>query len=131
MHSKRRQGRDYTPLFKFLLSKVGEDWDVVHAEAVSRLEDPEPIFYMVALKQADGRRFFRSGESRYYSGLYVDDDGRLARVAPELTVEDMEPYCACCIHTFNGQPFVRRYTGPGGLPERDDESDAGSADAGR
>ena len=25
---------DYTPLFRFLLSRVGQDWAAVHAEAV-------------------------------------------------------------------------------------------------
>lgn len=112
MHSKRRQGRDYTPLYKFLLSKVGEDWDAVHAEAVSRLDDPEPIFYMVALKEADRRPVMRSGESTYYNGLYVDAAGRLAVVDPGIDHTTFEPYCACCTHTFNGKPLVKDYTGP-------------------
>ncbi len=31
MHGKQQRELDYTPLFKFLLSKVGEDWDAVHS----------------------------------------------------------------------------------------------------
>ena len=116
MHSTRRQGRDYTPLYRFLLSKVGEDWDAVHAEAVSRLEDPAPIFHMVALKPADRRPVMRSGESSYYSGLYVDDTGRLAVVDPGIDHTTFEPSCGCCTHTFNGKPVVKPYTGPGSPP---------------
>jgi hypothetical protein len=33
-----QRGLDYTPLFRFLLSRVGDDWDEVHSEAVSRLD---------------------------------------------------------------------------------------------
>ncbi len=39
-----RRGLDYTPLFKFLLSKVGHEWDSVFSEAVSRLDKTEPIY---------------------------------------------------------------------------------------
>ena len=38
------RGLDYTPLFKFLLSKVGQDWDEVFSEAKSRVNKSEPIF---------------------------------------------------------------------------------------
>lgn len=38
------RGLDYTPLFRFLLSKVGSDWDSVFSEAKSRLDKTEPIF---------------------------------------------------------------------------------------
>lgn len=38
------RGLDYTPLFKFLLSKVGENWYDVFNEAKSRLNKTEPIF---------------------------------------------------------------------------------------
>lgn len=38
----RKSGRlgafDDTPLFRFLLSRVSQDWPAVHAEAVSRLD---------------------------------------------------------------------------------------------
>ena len=34
---KTQGGYDYTPLFRFLLSKVGQNWDNVFSEAVSRL----------------------------------------------------------------------------------------------
>lgn len=32
MHQGVQNGLDYTPLFRFLLSKVGENWNDVHSE---------------------------------------------------------------------------------------------------
>ncbi|MDX7538742.1 hypothetical protein [Serratia marcescens] len=40
MHGRIQHGMDYTPLFQFLLSKVGQPWNEVHSEAVSRLDKP-------------------------------------------------------------------------------------------
>lgn len=37
------RGLDYTPLFRFLLSKVGKSWVDVHSEAVSRLDKNHQI----------------------------------------------------------------------------------------
>jgi hypothetical protein len=109
MHAGARRGRDYTPLFRFLISRVGQDWASVHSEAVSRLDDAEPIFWLVARSDADRKSVVLCGESSYYSGLCVDESNRLALVDPTLTVEQMEPACSCCTHTFNGVPFTRPY----------------------
>ncbi|MFN6952320.1 MAG: hypothetical protein ACK4NE_06980 [Albidovulum sp.] len=109
MPKGKQRGLDYTPLFRFLLSKVGQDWDAVHSEAVSRLDKPDPIFWLVARTEDDRKPFIVTGESTYFSGLYVDDGNRLALVAPGLRNEDMRPGCACCTYTFNGAPFVRKY----------------------
>ncbi len=108
MSQGKHRGLDYTPLFRFLLSRVGRDWDAVHSEAVSRLDREEPIFWMVARTEGDRKPYVLMGESSYYSGLYVDDDNRLAKVDPDLRIEDMKPGCSCCTHTFNGVPFVRK-----------------------
>lgn len=112
MRGGQRHGLDYTPLFRFLLSRVGEDWDTVFAEAVARLDRHEPVFWIVARSEAERKPFVRIGESSYYSGLFVDQDNRLRLVDPDLRVEHMEPGCACCTHTFNGLPFTRRYSPP-------------------
>lgn len=104
-----RRGLDYTPLFRFLLSRVGDDWDKVHSEAVSRLDEQQPIFRLVALRKEDGKDVVQVGESTYFSGLYVDEDNRLRIVAPEIGPEDLEPVCPCCTHTLNGHPFLRPY----------------------
>jgi hypothetical protein len=111
MRGKVQRGLDYTPLFQFLLSKVGEDWDNIHSEAVARLDKEEPIYWMVARNEAEQRPYVRIGESTYYSGLYVDENNKLALVDPNMRVESMEPLCACCTHTFNGAPFVRKFAG--------------------
>ena len=105
MHGKARRGRDYTPLFKFLISKVGKPWDEVFAEAKSRLDTTEPVFWLVARSEAEQRDFVRIGESSYFSGMYVDAERRLQLVNPTLKPDDMTPTCACCTHTLNGVRF--------------------------
>lgn len=57
MHGRIQHGMDYTPLFQFLLSKVGQPWNEVHSEAVSRLDKPAPIFYLVALHRKNWRSY--------------------------------------------------------------------------
>ena len=109
MHAKVHRGRDYTPLFKFLLAHVGKPWNEVHSEAVTRLDRPEPIFWLVALTERDRREFVRVGESSYYSGLYVDDSGFLQRVNPKLEPSSLAPNCKCCTHTFNGIRFTQPF----------------------
>jgi len=111
MHGKAHRGRDYTPLFKFLLSKVGQPWNQVHSEAVSRLDREEPIFWLVALQESERRDYVRVSESSYYSGLYVDSQGLLQRVNPSLDSSSLEPMCKCCTHTFNGVRFTRPFRG--------------------
>ena len=105
MFGKKERGLDYTPLFKFLLSKIGTNWDEVFSEAKSRLNKTEPIFWMVALNKNEMADYVRLGESSYYSGLYVDENGILQISNPDLKAVDMKPFCDCCTHTFNGKLF--------------------------
>ena len=105
MHGRLKHGRDYTPLFRFLLSKVGEPWDRVFAEAKSRLDTTEPIFWLVARCEEQRKEFVRVGESSYFSGLFVDGEGTLQLVNSNLRAKDMEPFCTCCTHTLNGVRF--------------------------
>ncbi|HEV7307625.1 hypothetical protein [Ensifer sp.] len=109
MHSHHRHGLDYTPLFRFLLSRVGKDWDEVYSEAIARIDRSEPIFWLVARSEEERQAYVRVGESSYYSGLYVDENKRLALVDPTLTANDMKPTCGCCTHTFNGERFTQPY----------------------
>ena len=67
MHGKKQRGLDYTPLFRFLLSKVGQPWDDVSSEAVARLDKPEPIFWLVALHEHERRDVVLVGESTHFS----------------------------------------------------------------
>lgn len=105
MHGIKHHGYDYTPLFRFLLSRVGGHWDEIFSEAVSRLDRPEPVFWMVAIHEDDREDIVRLGESAYFNGLYVDEQKQLQIVNPQLSVEEMKPHCRCCTHTFNGVPF--------------------------
>ncbi|WP_202621792.1 hypothetical protein [Pontibacter russatus] len=57
MHGKKERGLDYAPLFRFLLSKVGKDWEDVVNEAKSRLDELEPIYWVVALNEEDRKDF--------------------------------------------------------------------------
>lgn len=112
MHGNRRRGLDYTPLFRFLISKVGSEWNSVYSEAVARLDRPDPIFFLVARSEFDRREIVRIDESSYYSGLYVDDAGTLRIVNPDLRPDDLTPNCSCCTHTFNGVRFGSQASGP-------------------
>ena len=73
------------------------------------MQTEEPLFWMVARNDAEKHDRVRVGESAYFSGLYIDDDNRLALVDPDLRIEDMVPSCRCCTHTFNGKPFIKKY----------------------
>jgi len=69
---RSRVGYDYTPLFRFLLSKVGCSWDEVYSAALARLDKREPIFWLVDLH--DPREgVVCVGESSYFSRLTVVD----------------------------------------------------------
>lgn len=105
MHGKHQRGLDYTPLFKFLLSKVGENWNTVFSEVISRLDRKEPIFWLVARNEIEKRDFVCFSEATYFSGLYIDNFGILQIVNPNLGPEHMIPQCTCCTHTFNGIRF--------------------------
>jgi len=105
MRSKQRRGLDYTPLYRFLLSKVGADWGEVYQEASSRVDDVERLYDIVARQEDDRKDYVATGESSYFSGLYVDEDNILQLTNPSLTAKDMVPSCSCCTHTLNGKVF--------------------------
>ncbi|MES2432790.1 MAG: hypothetical protein V4586_03070 [Pseudomonadota bacterium] len=102
MHPGHRHGLDYTPLYRFLLSRLGRDWDEVCSEALPRIADRDALYHMVARNPDEERDFVRLGENSYWSGLRVNAANLLEKVAPNLTAEAIEPGCTCCTHTFNG-----------------------------
>ena len=79
---KKNNGVDCTPLYNFLLSSVGENWDKVHKEAISKLDGhTEEIFYMVKLHPEVKQlvrvlSYMRCGNA-FYSTLIVDENGLL------------------------------------------------------
>jgi hypothetical protein len=105
MHSGNRNGRDYTPLFRFLLSKVGENWDGIYSEAIARLDRADPIFWIVARSELERKAIVVIGENSLYSGLYVDNDNLLRIVDPSAQPENIGGVWYGTT-TFNGQPFT-------------------------
>lgn len=105
MFGKKERGLDYTPLYKFLLSKVGSNWNEIFSEAKARLDKVEPIYRIVALRADVKEDFVRIGESSYFSGLYIDDNNILQLSNSDLKAKNMRPFCTCCTHTFNGKLF--------------------------
>jgi len=110
-HNAPSNGFDYTPLYKFLLSKVGQSWSDVFKEAKARLNSVIPIYYIVSRDKdvTNITPYVRVGESSYYSTLYVDDKGVLRVVDPNINETTLKPSCDCCTHTFNGKRFTKKY----------------------
>ena len=109
MRQGLRHGLDYTPLYRFLISRVGQSWSAVHSEGTARLDQEEPIWHLVARSAETAQTRVRAGESSYYSGLFVDGAGVLQMTDPSLDAANMRPFCACCTHTFNGKRFGLPY----------------------
>lgn len=104
-----QRGLDYTPLYRFLLSKVGQDWNEIHSEAVKRLDREEPIFFIVARNEDEKKDIVRCDESTYYSGLYIDENNKLQIVDTNIKNEDFIPSCWCCTKTFNGKVLIKKH----------------------
>lgn len=104
-------GWDYTPLFKYLLSKVGQPWNEIYKDIKPRVNSVVPIYWMVnRYKNKDELLgYIRVGESTYYSSLYVDEKGLLQYVDKTIDHTTLEPSCNCCTHTFNGKRFTKKY----------------------
>jgi hypothetical protein len=107
MHKKVNRGLDYTPLFKFLLSKVGKNFDEVFKEAKSRLDKEEPIFYMVE-KGEPKNEIFCGNENDYYNSLYIDEEGILRKVNENYSQQKSLIRCRCCTFTFNGKVIAKK-----------------------
>ncbi len=106
MKGKVMRGYDYTPLFRFLLNKVGCLWNDVFSEAIKRLDKPEPIYWMVSLDHTEKREYVRIGDSSYYSQLYIDEKGYLQKVNSSFEKGNIPIYCFCCTYTFNGELII-------------------------
>lgn len=109
MRQGAQRGLDYTPLFRFLLSRVGQPFDAVYSEAKARLDRDEPIFWLVARNASEEKRFVCVSENAHYNGLKIDSAGLLQCVDPSVENHELWPSCPCCTHTFNGVPFINSY----------------------
>src|SRR5574343_796211 len=112
MKRKYKDGYDYTPLYRFLHSRVGRDWDEVYSEAISKLPErnPKPIWHIVYHKNQcvyeDGKLMIRDSRgvistpkavtntwdryysSSYWSNLYIDQENKLRFVDKDYKLTD-------------------------------------------
>ena len=86
MHNTSPNGYDYTPLYRFLQSKVGKKWNDVFSEAKSRLDKEEPIWHIVYLSKPD-IEITRWGEGTYYHTLYIDENNILQYTNKNATLK--------------------------------------------
>ena len=120
MRTKHKEFRyDYAPLFRFLLSKVGQPWEPIFQECQSRLNDIKPLMRMVVNvnerglvvdRNPDGNmeKYCFMGEMSAWSTLYVDEVGLLQFVDKDYVKTDENPYPEQTF-TFNGIPVNSEY----------------------
>ena len=60
---------------------------------------------MVVRNEEEQKPYVGIDENTFFSGLYVDESGKLALVVPDLRNEDLTLDCACCTHTFRLRCF--------------------------
>lgn len=104
MHGRQKRGRDYTPLFYFLIKHIGKPWDEIFSEVCGRLDTTEPVFWLVARHEHQRRDLVCIGGSSFYPGLFVDENGILQQVNPSISGKDVKVTCRCCTHTYIGEP---------------------------
>ena len=96
-----KHGYDYTPLFRYLLSRVGDLWEDIYTYVKPRLNTTEAIWIMVSRSgYPQESSYFCLSEGSYWSQLWIDDEGRLQRVDP--TQANASPGCWCHTYSFNG-----------------------------
>jgi hypothetical protein len=110
MGSNHKHGYDYTPLVRFLLSKIGSHWDEIYSEISKRSIDKKILSLFVSFRkenipQFDGKivPYIRISDSSYWSAMFFDDNNILQLVDPNLKKDDIPIWCKCCTHTFNGK----------------------------
>lgn len=106
---KKNRGLDYTPLFRFLISKVGSKFNDVYSEAKSRLDKPDPIFYLVARSELEKKEVVRVSDDTYFSGLFVDNNGLLQFVNKDIVGTEKDIFSNSIdfgfSYTFNGKLY--------------------------
>ena len=104
-----KRGLDYTPLYKYLIKQVGKNWDDIYSKVLPRVLDEESIFHIVSKNKETAQDYCRIGESSYFSGLFINENGVLEITNKEINHSTINPFCACCTHSFNGQLFTQKF----------------------
>lgn len=100
--SKRWDDFDYTPLYNYLLTQIGEDFNVIHSYVQKRVNNINRI-YDIIKPSTYKLSYVRVSENAYYSALYIDEYNTLKKINPNFNIEHMYPFCSCCTHTFNNK----------------------------
>lgn len=106
MKKNRGAGYDYTPLYQYLRSHVGENWNDIYSKILPRLPDTKEgreawtIFVLQPGEKV--RPLVRYGPRSMFSALYIDEKNLLQVVDPTVGVEHCNaPY---------GKDFPETYT---------------------
>jgi hypothetical protein len=110
MKRDTNRGLDFTPLYIFLISKIGKNYDDVYSEALSRIpkSEKEVIDHLFEDGQDKHFPYVRCGEHSYFSRLTVDKNGLIQKFYPDLTINDIYPSCDCHTHTFDGKVITNK-----------------------
>jgi hypothetical protein len=78
----KKLGRDYTPLYRFLESKIDQVWNDIYSECVKRLDTTDPIWWVVvnsdlSIIKHNYNNIVRIGQGSYCQRLYINKDGIL------------------------------------------------------
>ena len=105
---------DYSPLYKFLLKNVGNNWSEIFRVCQSKLNDMEPITKMVINVNTRGlvidnvdikninqyTPYFKSGPNTCFSTLYVDENNIIQYVDKLFEIKKSHYFNETL--TFNG-----------------------------
>ncbi|MGL5689956.1 MAG: hypothetical protein ACRDD8_03955 [Bacteroidales bacterium] len=111
--ASKRNGRCFKPLYHFLLSSVGRNFNDVYSVIKLRLEacDIDRVYDIISLKSdiTEIEPTVKVGRNSIYSTLYIDADNILRVAHPDVCNEQIYPSCTCCTHTFNGKELIQKY----------------------
>lgn len=133
MQPNNNLGYDYTPLIKFLFSRLNQNFDITFSEInlilnnglhkpkvkteilsmINVLVHKQVIINDNIVNDNNGNilsSFFRFGEATYYDSFYIDNDNNL-KLIKDITKEIFEfcDYaCHCHTHSYNGKKYINK-----------------------
>lgn len=97
---------DFTPLYKYLQSKVGEDYDTVYSNVVERIpRNQRGVIDYIVMADNTGDGVARLGESTYFRTLYVDENNKLQFVNKDYK-QTVSKWCYMDTTTLDGKTIT-------------------------